>query len=224
MVRRVQLLSKSVLSICAVFSLIALTAGGLNGQSQAPAKPESALTRAVGSAYALEPFDLVRVSVYGQEDLETEQRISDKGTLSMPLLGEIEVGGLNVPDAAKKIEQAFIDREFIRSPVVTISVMEFAPKVVTVLGQVEEPGPVTIPPGRNGIPLQVAIAGAGGFTGTAKISEVRVTRAGKRASGDESNFIVVNADKILESLDNAEDTDPVTVFPDDIVFVPRRVF
>ncbi|MFW5874436.1 MAG: polysaccharide biosynthesis/export family protein [Verrucomicrobiota bacterium] len=182
----------------------------------------------VGPVYKLQPFDLVQVSVYGEEDLASEQRISDNGTVSMPLLGEVEIGGLKVNSAAKKIEQAFIDGEYIRRPVVTISIAEFSPKTVTVLGQVEEPGSVTIPPGKNGLPLQVAIAGAGGFTGTAKMTEVHVTRGGAErngdGSGDESNFIVVNVDKILESVGEADGADPVVVYPDDIVFVPRRVF
>ncbi len=173
--------------------------------------------------YQLSPFDLVDVSVYGEDDLATEQRISDNGELSIPLLGNVKVGGLTVSAAAKLIEKSFIEAEYLRKPVVTISIKEFAPKTVTVMGQVEKPGSIEISPGRNGIPLPVAIAEAGGFTGTAKTTEVRITRGGG-ASGAESNFIIVNAAKLLESTSKVEERDVFIVYPDDIVFVPRRVF
>ncbi len=107
--------------------------------------------------YKLSPFDLVRVSVYGQDDLECEQRISDKGILSMPLLGGILVGNSTVSEAEDLVEQVFVQQQYLRNPVVSISIQEFAPKMVTILGEVEQPGAVAIPPGQNGIPLLVAV-------------------------------------------------------------------
>ena len=171
--------------------------------------------------YRLSPFDLVQVSVYGQDDLECEQRISDKGILSMPLVGGIVVGGYTVSEAEDLIELAFVQQQYLRNPVISISIKEFAPKVVTILGEVEKPGAVAIPPGQNGIPLLVAIAGAGGFTGTAKLSQVQVTRASRGASGRQMD--IINAGKLLDSI-QAGQSALIAVHPDDIVFVPRRVF
>lgn len=173
--------------------------------------------------YKLSPFDLVLFSVYGQEELGSEQRITDQGHLSIPLLGEVAVGGLTVSEAANLIEASFVKEEYLRRPVITISIKEFAPKVVTVLGEVEKPGSVEIPPGRNGIPVQIAIAGAGGFTGTAKITEVRVS-AGSSERGGQSQSMVVNMSKLLDSKAELKEGDLFMVHPDDIIFVPRRVF
>ena len=111
--------------------------------------------------YKLSPFDLVKVSVYGQDDLACEQRISDKGILSMPLLGGILVGNSTVSEAEDLVEQVFVQQQYLRNPVVSISIQEFAPKMVTILGEVEQPGAIAIPPGQNGVPLLVAVAGAG---------------------------------------------------------------
>ena len=171
--------------------------------------------------YKLSPFDLVRVSVYGQDDLECEQRISDKGILSMPLLGGILVGNSTVSEAEDLVEQVFVQQQYLRNPVVSISIQEFAPKMVTILGEVEQPGAVAIPPGQNGIPLLVAVAGAGGFTGIAKLNQVRVTRAPRGASAQQIDL--VNVGELLDSIETGQSAS-IVVHPDDIVFVPKRVF
>ena len=171
--------------------------------------------------YKLSPFDLVKVSVYGQEDLACEQRISDKGILSMPLLGGILVGNSTVSEAEDLIEQVFVQQQYLHKPVVSISIQEFAPKMVTILGQVEQPGAIAIPPGQNGVPLLVAVAGAGGFTGTAKLTQVRVTRAPRGTSTQQID--IVNAGKLLDSIEAGQIVS-IVVHPDDIVFVPKRVF
>jgi polysaccharide export outer membrane protein len=152
--------------------------------------------------------------------LECEQRISDKGILSMPLLGGIVVGNFTVSEAEDLVERAFVQQQYLRKPVVSISIKEFAPKIVTILGEVEKPGAIAIPPGRNGIPLLVAVAGAGGFTGTAKLTQVRVTRASRGAS---AKVEVVNAGKLLDSIEAGQSAS-IVVHPDDIIFIPRRVF
>ncbi|MBT4756994.1 MAG: hypothetical protein HOO08_01220 [Opitutae bacterium] len=171
--------------------------------------------------YKLSPFDLVRVTVYGEDDLACEQRISDKGILSMPLLGGILVGNSTVSEAEDLVEQVFVQQQYLRNPVVSISIQEFAPKMVTILGEVEQPGAIAIPPGQNGVPLLVAVAGAGGFTGTAKLTQVRVTRASRGAAAQEID--IVNAGKLLDSIE-AGQSRSMLVHPDDIVFVPKRVF
>lgn len=171
--------------------------------------------------YKLSPFDLVKVSVYGQDDLACEQRISDKGILSMPLLGGILVGNSTVSEAEDLVEQVFVQQQYLRNPVVSISIQEFAPKMVTILGEVEQPGAIAIPPGQNGVPLLVAVAGAGGFTGTAKLTQVRVTRASRGAVAQQID--IVNAGKLLDSIETGQSRSMV-VHPDDIIFVPKRVF
>lgn len=204
-----------------VFLTAALFAGSATCLfAQDEAAKRAAFTPSDEVVYTLSPFDLVSFSVYGEEDLESRQRISDKGYLSVPLLGDVAVGGLSVADASARIEKEFIQQEYLRKPIVTLSIEEFSPKVVTVLGEVEEPGSIEIPPGRNGIPLQIAIAGAGGLTGTAKVSDVRVTS--KTEDGKKID-LKVNLDRLLEARKSDEDQ-IYYVYPDDIVFVPRRVF
>jgi len=173
------------------------------------------------ASYLLSPFDRLAISVYGQDELNSEQRVSDQSTVSIPLLGEIFVGGLTVSGAQRAIETAFIEQRYLVKPVVTISIEEFSPKLVTVLGEVTEPGSIAIPEGRNGLPIQVAIAEAGGFTGAAQKNAVQVKLASTRAGEREASTVVVNVGDILNA-NSGEDA--YIAGPDDIIFVPRRLF
>ena len=167
--------------------------------------------------YKLAPFDTLSISVYGQGDLSSEQRVTDIGTVSIPLLGEITVGDMTVSQAQKAIETAFIEQRYLVKPVVTISITEFSSKVITILGEVGSPGSIAIPTGRNTLPIQIAIAQAGGFTTASAKGDVKVTR--KKAGGKEVSE-VVNVSAILDS--SAGET--YLIHTDDIIFVPRRLF
>ena len=94
--------------------------------------------------------------------------------------------------------------------------------MVTVLGEVEEPGSITIPEGRNGLPLQVAIAEAGGFTCAAQKNEVTLRRATKPGQWKAGDTLVVNVNDLLQSKNRQ--TNVVYAGPDDVIFVPRRIF
>jgi polysaccharide export outer membrane protein len=51
----------------------------------------------------LGPGDVVKASVYGSPDLAIETRVSEGGSMTFPLLGEVQVGGLTTQQAEKKI-------------------------------------------------------------------------------------------------------------------------
>ena len=176
----------------------------------------------VSSAYLLSPVDMLMVSVYGQPDLDSQQRISDAGKVSIPLLGEVSIGGLTVSAAQKKIEADFTSEQFLVRPIVTISILEFSPKVVTVLGEVERPGSIKIPVGRNSLSVQVAIAEAGGFTGAAQKTEVQVQRASTTSELESPETLIVNVSELLQASDRPKKL--TLAGPDDIIFVPRRLF
>ena len=174
--------------------------------------------------YLLSSFDMVSISVYGQQDLSSSQRISDEGAVSVPLLGDILVAGNTVSQAQKLIEKAFIEQLYLVNPVVTISIDEFSPKVVTVLGEVEKPGSIEIPPGRNSLPIQVLIAEAGGFSGAAQKTEVHVNRESLQEDAFKKKTIIVDISAMLEMSGDDLINNVFFVQPEDIVFVPRRLF
>ncbi len=211
-------MSLTALICCGVF--IPALAGQETGDLRSD--PTTMESETASTPYLLSPFDTVRISVYGQPDLDTRQRITDAGVVSLPLLGNVRVGGLAVREAQERIRIAFIEEELLRNPVISLAIEEFSPKQITVLGQVTRPGAITLPSGSNDIAIESAIAMAGGFTGTARRSRVRVTRFDDEA-GRERVF-QVDLDEILADSDGDFTTGGFRVFPDDIVFVPQRLF
>jgi polysaccharide export outer membrane protein len=118
--------------------------------------------------------DLVRVTVYKEDDMTTEARISKSGSIALPLLGNVHVAGETVAEATADI-RARLDKDYIINPQVTLTIMEYAPQWVTVLGEVQKPSQVAIPP-EGGLDLMGAIALAGGYSRVADPSNITVRR------------------------------------------------
>ena len=135
--------------------------------SSAPAQP-------TGGDTVLHNNDLIRITVFGEDDLLTETRISKSGTITFPLLGELHLTGKTVNEATTEIRQK-LDKDYIINPQVTLMVLEYATQWVTVLGEVNRPGTVEIPP-EGGLDVLGAIALAGGYTKIAAPNRITVRR------------------------------------------------
>jgi polysaccharide biosynthesis/export protein len=90
--------------------------------------------------YPLGPGDVVRILVFQNPDLMTETRVSEKGSITFPLIGAVEVGGLAIAAAEKKIAAALKNGGFVQEPQVNIVLMQMRGSQVSVLGQVNRPG------------------------------------------------------------------------------------
>jgi polysaccharide export outer membrane protein len=90
--------------------------------------------------YPLGPGDILRIQVFQNPDLTTETRVSESGSITFPLIGGVEVGGLSVASAEKKLASALKKGGFIKQPEVTIVLLQMRGNQVSVLGQVNRPG------------------------------------------------------------------------------------
>ncbi|KIO49485.1 sugar transporter [Nitrosospira sp. NpAV] len=90
--------------------------------------------------YRLGPGDALRIQVFQNPDLTTETRVSETGTITYPLVGNVEVGGLAIAAAEKKIAAALKDGGFVRQPQVNIVLLQMRGNQVSVFGQVNRPG------------------------------------------------------------------------------------
>lgn len=111
--------------------------------------------------YVLGAGDVVRVSVYQNQDLTLETRITESGTISYPLLGQVRLGGLSVPQAEKVIADGLKNGNFVRQPQVSILVTQVRGNQASVLGMVNRPGRYPIE--QNGMRLSELLATAGGI-------------------------------------------------------------
>lgn len=134
---------------------------------------------AVAEKYSLGPRDVVRVTVYGQPDLETVSRIGERGTISFPVLGEVRIGGLSEQEAAAVITQRLKQSGVVASPQVNVTVEEFQSQLVSILGEVDKPGEYPI---ERRTTLLELISKAGGLRPEAGDTAV-VTRSSQKGSG-----------------------------------------
>jgi polysaccharide export outer membrane protein len=103
------------------------------------------------------PGDTLKISVYGNNDLSLETRVSESGSITFPLIGEVKVGGEPVQAAEKKIGALLESGGFLKSAHVNIIVSDFQNQV-SVLGQVNKPGRYALD-GQRSIIDMLALAG-----------------------------------------------------------------
>jgi protein involved in polysaccharide export with SLBB domain len=162
----------------------------------------------------LSPNDVIQVKVYQEEDLETKMRIAKDGTASFPLIGVIQIGGKTVEQATALIRD-LLDKDFLVNPQVTLTVVEYAKRRFTVLGQVQKPGAYEIP-NEESVSLLQAIAMAGGYTRLANPGRITISRT----SGVQKTTLMVDgramaSDSTMKSF---------VVYPEDTITVAERVF
>ena len=90
--------------------------------------------------YLLSTGDTLRIQVFQNPDLSMEGRVSENGSISYPLIGSVDLGGLSTAAAEKKIADALQKGGFIQNPQVNITLTQIRGTQVSVLGQVARPG------------------------------------------------------------------------------------
>ncbi|MCX9156654.1 polysaccharide export protein EpsE [Niveibacterium sp. 24ML] len=90
--------------------------------------------------YLLGPGDVIRVSVFQSPDLTLETRVSENGSITYPLIGNVPVGGQSLSAAEAKIAKLLKDGGFVVQPQVSVLLIQIRGNQVAVLGQVNRPG------------------------------------------------------------------------------------
>jgi polysaccharide export outer membrane protein len=114
--------------------------------------------------YRLGPGDSIGVQVFQNPDLTVEARVSESGVISYPLVGSVQLGGLSIADAEKRISDALRNGGYVRSPQVNITLRQVRGNQVAVLGQVNRPG--RFPLETFNTKVSDMLAAAGGVTST----------------------------------------------------------
>jgi polysaccharide export outer membrane protein len=125
--------------------------------------------------YPLGPGDVIRIQVFQNPDLTTETRVSETGVITYPLIGNVEVGGLPISAAEKKVAAALKNGGFVRQPQVNIIVLQMRGNQVSVLGQVNRPGR---------FPLETP----------SRVSDMLAIAGGITPTGDDSAIIIGSRD------------------------------
>lgn len=127
------------------------------------------------------PLDTIQVDVFNIPDLTREMQVDASGRIAMPLVGTIDARGKTAQELAATVEVALKAR-YVRNPDVTVNIKSSVSQVVTIDGQVVEPGlyPVT-----NQMTLLRAIASAKGLSEFARQEDVVILRTvdGRKMAG-----------------------------------------
>jgi polysaccharide export outer membrane protein len=168
----------------------------------------------VGENYVLKPSDVVSVDVYQEDDLNKEVRVEGDGTIALALIGKVKVAGMTVAEAQSLIKDLY-NRDYLVDPQVSLLVIQFSQKVVHVLGSVNNPGVVNIPPDRD-LKLTEAIAAVRGVSrlGNPKSMTIKRVDDDGRARQIEVNFSRIVTDP------NVKD---VILQEGDTIWVPERI-
>jgi len=156
----------------------------------------------------LGPSDVLKISVYGNPDLSLETRVSQSGSITFPLVGEVKVGGLAASDAEKEIAGLLVSGGFVLKPQVNILVTSGQSQMVSVLGQVAKPGRYPID-GKHSLIDILALAGGVVADGGDKVYLIR-NRNGQ------SKKEVIDLVEMVRSGNMKKDLDLMT---DDVVYV-----
>lgn len=117
---------------------------------------------ALAQAEKLGVGDAVRVTVFQQPELTTDARISERGTIALPLVGEQKVAGMSQAEAGAAIGEALKKGRFLKHPQVTVALTTVRSRQVSVLGNVARPGRYALDD--TSANLSDVIAAAGGIT------------------------------------------------------------
>jgi polysaccharide biosynthesis/export protein len=166
--------------------------------------------------YLIGPFDKLTIDVFGIEELSTKEVQTDaSGRISFPLAGVVEAAGRTPAEVEAILEQRLRDA-YVRNPQVTVNLKETVSQVVTVDGQVKEPG---LYPVIGRMTLMRAVATAKGTAEFAKLDDVVVFRTVK----GQKLAALYN----LKAIRNGAYQDP-EIFANDVVVVgdsaARRLF
>lgn len=145
--------------------VLALLAAAAHGQPPEPAD----------EGYAVQPGDVLFISVWQEDNLNQEVLVRPDGGFSFPLVGNIDASGKTVEQLRSQLTNEL--GRFVPDPSITVLVREINGNKVYVIGHVEQPGEFVVNPQ---VDVMQALSLAGGTTTFASVDDIFVLR---RASG-----------------------------------------
>ncbi|HNV85382.1 MAG TPA: polysaccharide biosynthesis/export family protein [Candidatus Omnitrophota bacterium] len=181
------------------FLCAAVIAGGCAGgveklySEKVPGSAQEAPLEEVELDYRINPKDILEIEVYPDRDLSREVTVTRTGTISFPLLGEIQVQGLSVSAMERKMK-VLLEKDYLVNPQVYVKVKRYHEVSVSILGEVNRPGTYELESQEGETTLLEAIAKAGGFSALANIKKIKIIRT----EGGQRKVYQVNGEDVIK--------------------------
>ena len=151
----------------------AVSGAAVAAPAPVPAEADQASKTESLSKYRLSTGDVISITVYGEDDLRREKvRLTDAGTISYPVLGELQVRGKTVGELEKIVTDG-LRGTYLVNPRVAVTIDEYRPYFIS--GQVANNGSFPYQPG---LTVRKAVSIAGGFRERASQSKITILRDG----------------------------------------------
>lgn len=195
------------------------------------------------SAYRLGAGDVVEIAVQGMPEMTVNRSILTDGTVTLQMVGSVRLSGLSQEQASKEITELY--RSYLKTPYTTVAVVQPRPLNVTVLGEVNRPGPYTLGSSainpafignsqgtstKNGtgagsiggagggrLTVSQALSLAGGVTEVADVENITLVRS---SPGGQKNRIAINLWSMIQNADTSQDK---PLLDGDALVIPKAV-
>jgi len=170
--------------------------------------------------YIIGPRDVLKITVWGQQDLSQNYSVSADGKIVFPLIGEVKAAGLTVAQLGTQLAQ-LLEKDYLVNPQVLVAMVEYRSKKVLVLGEAEKPGSYPLMGTANVLEI---VSQAGGFSKTAGKQLVLLrpqqgqTAAAGQAGASGNTIRRLSIDKI-QAGDASEN---IQVEDGDTIFIPKQ--
>ncbi len=163
--------------------------------------------------YTIGPGDVLEISVWQHPELDRIVTVRPDGRMSFSLIGDVNANGLT-PAKLDEVITGMLS-EYVQKPEVTVVVTSIKSNQILILGQVTRPGAY---PMEESLTVLEAVAIAGGYTETAGLSKVTITRA-RQSRSETRKVIKVDLKKVITEGDRRGN---VVLEPGDVVHVPTK--
>jgi polysaccharide export outer membrane protein len=173
---------------------------------------------APAEGYLIGPGDVLKITVYGHDDLTRLAVVAADGRMPFPLIGEVHAGGLS-PTALEARLRQLLGKDYLVDPQVTVAVQEYRSQKVFVLGEAEKPGtyPLT---GRATLLDVLSQAGGPAKTAARQMVVVRFPKSEAPVTPGTagSTMLRVNLKKLLDG-DHSEN---IVLESGDTIYLPKQ--
>lgn len=164
----------------------------------------------VDSTYKINKSDKIEILVWEEPKFNTNTTVSSRGTIAIPLIGEIQAADLTIEQLKENINQEL--SQYIKGQInLTVSISSSNDMQVSVLGMVTRPDSYSV---ADETSIFKILSMAGGPNDKANIREVRIYR-----NNSNSSYTTLDLSEYLET---GEVDSVIPVYPGDVVYVPQK--
>jgi polysaccharide export outer membrane protein len=209
--------SRSVLTLGALATMITACAGGNGGRPELPSASYVASKEQPGEEYVIGPLDQLNIFVWRNPELSAKVQVRPDGRITTPLVNDMPAVGKTPAMLADDMKKAL--SEYVNKPIVSVIVENFSgtySQQVRIVGATEKPASI---PFRANMTLLDAMIAVGGLSQYAAGNKAKLVRY-DRDTGKQKEFAL----QISNLLKKGDSSANVRLEPGDVIIIPESMF